>query len=102
MVEDSSMDSALTPEGRRQTCYCVCIKVVVYSLQWIPKYSCVHGMWSGNEGKLCYTHIHIGDGCVVGVYNGDVSCGFDWKVILMLIMMFVTLLHMNSISHPTC
>ena len=59
-------------------------------------------MWSGNEGKLCYTHTHIGGGCVVGVYNGDVSCGFDWKVILTLITMFVTLLHMNSISHPTC
>ena len=57
-------------------------------------------MWSGNEGKRYYTH--IGGGCVVGVYNGDVSCGFDWKVILMLITMFVTLLHMNSISHPTC
>ena len=52
MVEDSSnsMDSASTPKGRRQTCYCVCIKVVVYkhSLQWIPKYSYVVASFPGH------------------------------------------------------
>ena len=103
MVDSSdSMDSALTPEGRRQTGYCVCIKVVVYKYSYVVASFPGH-MECGLGMRVSYIiHIHIGGGCVVGVYNSDVSCGFDWKVILKLITMFVTLLHMNSISHHTC
>ena len=54
------MDSALTPEGRRQTCYCVCIEIAAYSGylcgSLIPRpLECGLGM------RISYT------GCVVGV-----------------------------------